>query len=215
MCKYVFNHPFHETEKRKAYFSVMKICFATNNHKKIEEVKAALNGRIQIVSLADIGCTVELPETGDTLEHNAFQKARYVQDNFGVDCFADDTGLEVSSLNGAPGVYSGRYAGEPRSDKRNIEKLLKAMEGIPTSGRQARFRTVIALLFEGKEYQFEGIAEGKILEQETGNGGFGYDPIFMPDGFSKSFAELSLEEKNEISHRGIAVSALIDFLSNR
>lgn len=206
---------FLKNEKRKAYFSAMKICFATNNHKKIEEVKAALKGRIQIVSLADIGCTVELPETGDTLEYNAFQKARYVKDNFGVDCFADDTGLEVSALNGAPGVYSGRYAGEPRSDQRNIEKLLKALEGIPSTDRKARFRTVIALLLEGKEYQFEGIAEGEILNQETGTGGFGYDPIFMPGGFSRSFAQLSLEEKNEVSHRGIAVSALIDFLSNR
>lgn len=193
----------------------MKICFATNNHKKIEEVKAALEGRVEIVSLADIGCTVELPETGDTLEYNAFQKARYVRDNFGVDCFADDTGLEVAALNGEPGVYSGRYAGEPRSDQRNMDKLLQALEGIPNSGRKARFRTVIALLIEGKEYQFEGIAEGEILEQETGVGGFGYDPIFRPKGFSKSFAELSLAEKNEISHRGIAVSALIEFLSNR
>lgn len=193
----------------------MKICFATNNHKKIEEVKAALRGRIQIVSLADIGCTVELPETGHTLAQNAFQKARYVRDNFRVDCFADDTGLEVAALNDEPGVYSGRYAGEPRSDQRNIEKLLKALKGIPASGRNARFRTVIALLLEGEEYQFEGIAEGEILEQETGDGGFGYDPIFKPKGFSRSFAELSLEEKNKISHRGIAVSALIDFLSNR
>ncbi len=204
-----------KVKKRKVYFSAMKICFATNNYKKIEEVKAALGGRIEIVSLADIGCKVELPETGDTLEHNAFQKARYVRDNFRVDCFADDTGLEVAALNGEPGVYSGRYAGEPRSDQRNINKLLKALNGIPNSGRKARFRTVIALLLEGKEYQFEGIAEGEILEQETGDGGFGYDPIFKPEGFSKSFAELTLVEKNEISHRGIAVSALIDFLSNR
>lgn len=178
-------------------------------------MKAALRGRIEIVSLADIGCTVELPETGDTLEYNAFQKARYVRDNFGVDCFADDTGLEVAALNGEPGVYSGRYAGEPRSDQRNIDKLLKALEGIPNSGRKARFRTVIALLLEGKEYQFEGIAEGGILKQKTGTGGFGYDPIFKPTGFSRSFAELTLAEKNEISHRGIAVSALIEFLSNR
>jgi XTP/dITP diphosphohydrolase len=206
---------FHKVKKRKVYFSAMKICFATNNHKKIEEVKAALRGRIEIVSLADIGCTVELPETGDTLAYNAFQKARYVRDNFGVNCFSDDTGLEVAALNGEPGVYSGRYAGEPRSDQRNINKLLKALEGIPKSGRKARFRTVIALLLEGKEYQFEGVAEGEILEQETGDGGFGYDPIFKPEGFSKSFAELTLAEKNEISHRGIAVSALIDFLSNR
>jgi XTP/dITP diphosphohydrolase len=193
----------------------MKICFATNNQQKIEEVKAALGRRIQIISLEDIGCMVELPETGDTLVQNAFQKARYVRDNFGVDCFADDTGLEVDAINGEPGVYSGRYAGEPRSDQRNIDKLLKALEGIPNSGRKARFRTVIALLLEGEEYQFEGIAEGEILAKRTGDGGFGYDPIFMPKGFSKSFAELSLAEKNAISHRGIAVKALIDFLYNR
>jgi XTP/dITP diphosphohydrolase len=193
----------------------MKICFATNNHKKIEEVKAALGNQIEILSLEDIGCSVELPETGDTLEHNAFQKARYVKDNFGVDCFADDTGLEVIALNGEPGVYSGRYAGEPRSDQRNIDKLLKEMAGISHPGRKARFRTVIALLLEGKDYQFEGIAEGEILEKRTGEGGFGYDPVFRPKGISKSFAELSLEEKNEISHRGIAVKALIAFLSGR
>ena len=191
----------------------MKICFATNNAKKIEEVKAALGPEFEIVSLQQIGCFEELPETGDTLDHNAFQKARYVKDNFGVDCFADDTGLEVDALNGAPGVYSGRFAGEPRSDARNIELLLEKMNG--QTDRNARFRTVIALILEGKEYAFEGIADGEILSQKIGSGGFGYDPVFRPLGFDKTFAELSLAEKNEISHRGKAVKNLISFLRNR
>lgn len=188
----------------------MKICFATNNKKKIEEVKAALGEKFTVVSLAEIGCHEELPETGDTLDHNAFEKARYVFEKYGVDCFADDTGLEVETLDGAPGVYSGRYAGEPRSDERNIALLLKNLEG--QSDRKARFRTVIALIQGGKEYAFEGVAEGEILEQQIGQGGFGYDPVFRPDGYAKTFAELSLEEKNRISHRGKAVQALVNFL---
>jgi XTP/dITP diphosphohydrolase len=191
----------------------MKICFATNNKKKIEEVKAALGSGFEIVSLQDIGCFEELPETGDTLDHNAFQKARFVKTKYGVDCFADDTGLEVESLDGAPGVYSGRYAGEPRSDERNIELLLKRMA--LESNRKAKFRTVIALILEGDEYAFEGIAEGEILAEKVGSGGFGYDPIFKPSGYTRTFAELSLAEKNEISHRGKAVKALINFLNNR
>lgn len=191
----------------------MKICFATNNSKKIEEVKAALGTDFEIVSLKDIGCHEELPETGNTLNHNAFQKARFVKEKYGVDCFADDTGLEVESLNGDPGVYSGRYAGEPRSDERNIELLLKNLEGV--EDRKARFRTVIALILEGNEYAFEGIASGVIIEEKIGGGGFGYDPIFRPEGYSRTFAELTMEEKNQISHRGKAVKALIEFLSNR
>lgn len=191
----------------------MKICFATNNSKKIEEVKAALGEAFEIVSLQDIGCHEELPETGETLDHNAFQKARYVKENYGVDCFADDTGLEVDSLAGAPGVYSGRYAGEPRSDERNIELLLTNLHG--QQARNARFRTVIALILEGEEYKFEGTAAGEILESKIGIGGFGYDPIFRPEGFAQSFAQLSMAEKNEISHRGKAVKALIEFLSTR
>ncbi|RIW18530.1 non-canonical purine NTP diphosphatase [Algoriphagus lacus] len=191
----------------------MKICFATNNLKKIEEVKASLGSEFEIVSLQQIGCYEELPETGDTLDHNAFQKARFVKENFGVDCFADDTGLEVEALNGAPGVYSGRFAGEPRSDVRNIDLLLKKMKG--ESNRKARFRTVIALILEGQEYEFEGIAEGEILDQKIGEGGFGYDPVFRPKGFEKTFAELTLTEKNQISHRGKAVKNLISFLRNR
>lgn len=188
----------------------MKICFATNNQKKIAEVKAALGPDFTIVSLEEIGCLEELPETGDTLDHNAFQKARYVNEKYGVDCFADDTGLEVDALGGAPGVYSGRYAGEPRSDERNIDLLLKNLE--KESNRTARFRTVIALIMNGKEYAFEGIAEGNILKEKSGTGGFGYDPIFKPKGYEKTFAELSMEEKNKISHRGKAVQLLVKFL---
>lgn len=188
----------------------MKICFATNNPKKIEEVKAALGDQFEIVSLKAICCEEELPETGETLDHNAFQKARYVKEHYGVDCFADDTGLEVKSLNGAPGVYSGRYAGEPRSDQKNMDKLLENLR--PHTDRSARFRTVIALLIGSEEYSFEGIVEGKILEKRQGDSGFGYDPIFSPDGFDGSFAEMSMAQKNEISHRGRAVKKLSIFL---
>ncbi len=191
----------------------MKICFATNNAKKIEEVKAALGSDFEIVSLQDIGCFEELPETGYTLDYNAFEKARFVKTNYGVDCFADDTGLEVDALNGEPGVYSGRFSGEPRSDERNIELLLEKIEG--KNDRKARFRTVIALILDGNEYKFEGIAEGEIISEKVGVGGFGYDPVFKPSGFDRTFAELSLDEKNEISHRGKAVKALISFLSSR
>lgn len=188
----------------------MKICFATNNAKKVEEVASALKGLIEIVSLRDIGCKEELPETGDTLDANAFEKARYVFEHYGVNCFADDTGLEVAALNGAPGVYSGRFAGEPRSDARNLSLLLEKMQG--KIERSARFRTVIALILDGKEYQFDGIAEGEITHIPSGEGGFGYDPIFQPQGHDRTFAMLSLEEKNEISHRGKAVKALLNFL---
>ena len=191
----------------------MKICFATNNAKKIEEVEAALGSDFEIVSLQEIGCLEELPETGDTLEHNAFEKARYVKVNYGMDCFADDTGLEVDALSGAPGVYSGRFAGEPRSDERNLNLLLEKMK--KKSNRKARFKTVIALIIDGEEYAFEGIAEGEILKEKIGSGGFGYDPIFQPTGYDKTFAELTMAEKNEISHRGKAVKSLIFFLSHR
>lgn len=187
----------------------MKICFATNNPKKIAEVKAALGPAFDIVSLEAIGCREELPETGNTLEANAFQKARYVRDHYGVDCFADDTGLEVDVLDGAPGVYSGRFAGEPRSDERNITLLLEKMEG--EKNRIARFKTVIALILGGKEHAFVGEAEGEILRERVGSGGFGYDPVFRPKGYDKTFAELDMDEKNAISHRGKAVRALADF----
>ncbi len=191
----------------------MKICFATNNKKKIEEVKAALGPEIEILSLQEIGCNEELPETGDTLEHNAFQKAQFVKDHYGVDCFADDTGLEADALEGEPGVYSGRYAGEPRSDERNMDLLLKNLEN--SSLRTARFKTVIALLIGDEKYKFEGVVEGEILKERIGSGGFGYDPVFQPNGFSKSFAEFSISEKNKISHRGKAVNSLVNFLCQR
>ncbi|MEX2568369.1 MAG: non-canonical purine NTP diphosphatase [Cyclobacteriaceae bacterium] len=188
----------------------MKICFATNNNKKLEEVRAALGTQMNIVSLADIGCKEELPETGNRLEDNSLQKARYVNRHYQIDCFADDSGLEVTVLDGAPGVYSGRFAGQPRSDERNIDLLLEKMAN--KTDRSAAFRTVIALIINGREYLFEGEAKGEILAKRTGSGGFGYDPVFRPHGFDKTFAELSMEEKNAISHRGKAVKQLAAFL---
>lgn len=187
-----------------------KICFASNNAKKLEEIRAALQGRIEILSLRDIGCEDELPETGDTLQHNAFQKAEYVFNHFGIDCFADDTGLEVEALGGAPGVYSGRFAGEPRSDERNVDLLLTKMED--QSNRRAAFKTVIALILDGKRYAFEGVAPGTITHGRAGNGGFGYDPVFLPEGSDRTFAQLTMDEKNSISHRGQAVRKLTEFL---
>ncbi|MEX2593995.1 MAG: non-canonical purine NTP diphosphatase [Anditalea sp.] len=191
----------------------MKICFATNNRKKLDEVKAALGDKgVLIQSLEEIGCREELPETGDTLDENAFQKARYLFENYRINCFADDTGLEVEVLGGAPGVYSGRFAGEPRSDERNVDLLLEKLSR--EKNRNARFRTVIALLLNDKEHRFEGIAEGTISEERSGEGGFGYDPVFLPKGYQRTFAELTMEEKNAISHRGKAVRKLIDFLNS-
>lgn len=189
------------------------ICFASNNAKKLEEIRSALSGKIGIISLADIGCTEELAETGATLYDNAFQKARYVSERFGVDCFADDTGLEVEALNGAPGVYSGRFAGEPRSDARNVALLLKRMEG--KENRKASFRTVIALILQGEEFSFEGTVDGVITQEPIGEKGFGYDPVFRPEGYKLTFAELTMEEKNQISHRGRAVAKLVQFLLSK
>ncbi|WP_339924782.1 non-canonical purine NTP diphosphatase [uncultured Cyclobacterium sp.] len=191
----------------------MKICFATNNSKKLKEVRAVLGKEFEIVSLEEIGCREELPETGDKLEDNAFQKARYVKTHYDVDCFADDTGLEVAALDGAPGVYSGRYAGEPRSDDRNVDLLLRNMA--EKKDRKAAFRTIIALIIGDEEWAFEGKAEGELITARSGEGGFGYDPIFKPLGFDKTFAELSLEEKNTISHRGKAVRLLATFLKEK
>src|SRR5690606_14840756 len=168
---------------------------------------------ILIQSLEEIGCREELPETGTSLEKNAVQKARYVFENYSIDCFADDTGLEVEALGGAPGVHSGRYAGEPRSDERNVNLLLENLTG--ETKRKARFRTVIALLYQGKEHLFEGTASGWILERRSGQGGFGYDPVFLPDGFQKTFAQLNMEEKNAISHRGKALQKLAVFLKSQ
>lgn len=190
----------------------MKIVFASNNKNKIYEIQSMLPESIQIVSLESIGCLEEIPETAETIEGNAILKANYVTQKYGFDCFADDTGLEVEALNGKPGVYSARYAGEQRNADDNMNKLLEELLDKPN--RNAQFKTVIALNFEGKQYLFEGIASGEITLEKKGTGGFGYDPIFKPNGYENTFAELSLEIKNEISHRGKATKALLEFLQN-
>lgn len=184
--------------------------FVTNNTHKLQEVSAMLDGKMALQSLRDIGCTDDIPETADTLEGNALMKARYIHERYGTDCFADDTGLEVAALNGAPGVYSARYAGPGHDSEANMQKLLTNLEG--KSDRRAQFRTVIALIKEGKEYLFEGIVTGTILEEREEGEGFGYDPIFRPDGYDHSFARLGDEVKNRISHRAHAVEKLVEFL---
>ena len=190
----------------------MKIVFASNNKNKIHEIQSMLPESIQIVSLESIGCFEEIPETADTIEGNAVLKANFITQKYGFDCFADDTGLEVDSLDGQPGVYSARYAGEQRNADDNMNKLLEQLLGKPN--RNAQFKTVIALNFQGKQHLFTGIALGEITLEKMGTGGFGYDPIFKPTGFENTFAELSLEVKNEISHRGKATKALLEFLKN-
>lgn len=187
-----------------------KLCFATNNTHKVEEVQAVLGNRFELSTLKQIACNEELPETGNTLEANSLQKASYLFDNYQVDCFADDTGLEVTALQGEPGVYSARYAGEQRSHSDNINLLLKNLSG--KTDRSAQFRTVITLIIDGKVEQFEGIVKGEIIETIRGNEGFGYDPIFIPEGFDRTFAEMTMEEKGKISHRGRAFEKLITFL---
>jgi XTP/dITP diphosphohydrolase len=191
----------------------MKLVFASNNKNKIQEIQALVPNTIQIVSLEEIGCTEDIPETADTIEGNAILKANYVTEKYGYDCFADDTGLEVSALNGAPGVYSARYAGEQKDANDNMDKLLSELKD--KSNRKANFKTVIALNLNGKQNLFTGIINGKIIEEKIGNNGFGYDPIFVADGYEKTFAELSMEEKSTISHRGIAVKELILFLQKQ
>jgi len=188
----------------------MKIVFASNNKNKIQEIQSMFPDTIQIVSLESIGCFEEIPETADTIEGNAILKANYITQKYGFDCFADDTGLEVDSLNGQPGVFSARYAGEQKNADDNMDKLMKELSGKPN--KNAQFKTVIALNFKGKQHLFVGIASGKITSEKMGTGGFGYDPIFKPSGYEKTFAELSLEVKNEISHRGKATKLLIEFL---
>ncbi len=190
-----------------------KLVFATNNLHKLQEVKPLLANKFNLLSLADIGFTEEIPEDFDTLELNASQKAWHIYNRFGIDCFADDTGLEVDALNGAPGVYSARYAGEHKSPQDNINKLLLALSGV--ENRRARFRTVISLVIGGNETLFEGVVEGVILTEKHGEAGFGYDPIFMPDGYNVSFAQMELDAKNAISHRGRAVSKLVSFLNSK
>ena len=193
----------------------MKIVFATNNAHKLQEVRQILGDRFEVVGLADIDCMEDIPETAETLEGNALQKARYVKEHYGYDCFADDTGLEVASLGGAPGVHSARYAelfgsGQTHDSEANMNLLLKNLEKI--TNRSARFRTVIALLYQGEEYLFEGICPGHILRERHGQEGFGYDPIFQPEGYDRSFAEMAPDEKNAISHRGRATHKLAEFL---
>ena len=187
-----------------------KLVVATNNAHKLEEISAILGTEMELLSLKDIQCEADIPETADTLEGNARQKARYIYENYQMDCFADDTGLEVESLNGAPGVFSARYAGDGHDSEANMQKLLHELEG--KENRKAQFRTAICLIMEGKEYLFEGIVKGKIIEEKRGGAGFGYDPIFVPEGFDKTFAELGNDIKNTISHRALAVEKLCRFL---
>jgi XTP/dITP diphosphohydrolase len=196
------------------------LVFATQNKHKIEEINHVLNMKVfqeqtrqwNIIGLAEIGCFEDIPETSDTLEGNALQKAKYVLDNYGHDCFADDTGFEIDFLGGKPGVYSARYAGPQRNFDDNIHKVLEELKD--QKNRKSRFRTVIALLLDSKQYFFEGRIEGSVIHEKRGTGGFGYDPVFVPDGYNKTFAEMGLDEKNQISHRALAVKKLIDFLKN-
>ena len=187
-----------------------EIIFATNNSHKLGEVQALLECKFALKTLRDCGITEDIPETAETLEGNALQKAHYVYERTGADCFADDTGLEVDALGGAPGVRSARYAGDEHDFDANNALLLNNLEG--ESNRKARFRTVIALILNNKEYLFEGIVEGKIIDHMTGSEGFGYDPMFVPEGETRTFAEMSADEKNAISHRGRAVAKLVEFL---
>lgn len=189
---------------------IRKLAFSTNNEHKLEEVKAKVGKYYQVLSLKDLGDDTEVEETGVTLEENALIKANYLWNTYGYNCIADDTGLEVEALDNAPGVYSARYAGEHKSSEDNVKKLLSELSGV--ENRKARFRTVIALILDGKKYIFEGKVDGIITNEAKGNSGFGYDPIFQPDGYDQTFAELTLDEKNKISHRAKAVEELILFL---
>ena len=190
----------------------MKLVFATNNPNKIKELQSILGDSFKILSLKDISCFEEIPENSDTLEGNASQKAFYVYNKYKINCFADDTGLEIEALNGEPGVYSARYAGNDNNSVANMQKVLNGLKGI--DNRKAFFRTVISLIIDGKETLFEGIVHGKIIETPRGNSGFGYDPIFQPEGYSTTFAEMDLPGKNKISHRGRAVKKLAGYLIN-
>ena len=188
-----------------------KLVFATNNAHKLDEISAFLGEKVELLSLKDINCHADIPETADTLEGNAMLKAEYIFENYGLDCFADDTGLEVEALNGAPGVYSARYAGgEEHNAEANMQKLLQNMQGV--QNRKAQFRTAICLILDGKKHLFEGIVKGEIIKEKRGSSGFGYDPIFVPEGYTKTFAEMGNETKNKISHRALAVEKLCRFL---
>ncbi len=191
----------------------MELIFATNNKHKIREISDLLDNRFNILGLADVSITDDIPEDADNLADNAVYKARYVHERTSMNVFADDTGLEVNALNGAPGVHSARYAGAGRNPDDNIIKLLKQLEGI--TNRKARFRTVIALIFNNREYLFEGKVEGKIIQKRKGTGGFGYDPVFIAKGYDKTFAEIPLSEKNKISHRAQAMKKLLEFLAQQ
>ena len=190
----------------------MTLVFATHNQGKLREVQRLMPKNITLLSLADIACHDDIPETGTTLEENAIAKARYVQNHYGYDCFADDTGLLVDALNGAPGVFSARYAGPEKDAGQNMDKLLAEMEGVVD--RSARFKTVIALIIAEKVTLFTGIAEGSITSQKRGSQGFGYDPVFIPQGDTRTFAEMSMAEKNRVSHRAKALAALVKYLSD-
>jgi XTP/dITP diphosphohydrolase len=189
---------------------MIKLVFATNNDHKLKEISQLLPLDFELLSLKDIGCSEEIPETGPTLEVNAAQKSFYLWDKYRMNCFADDTGLEIEALGNEPGVYSARYAGEEKSASANMDKVLEKMGDL--TNRRARFRCVISLILEGKELQFEGVVSGEILLEKVGNAGFGYDPIFRPEGYSKSFAQMSDSEKNSVSHRGRAAEKLIEYL---
>ncbi len=192
---------------------MIELVFATGNAHKVGEIAALMPPYVQLKSLADIGCTDELPETSPTIAGNALQKARYVHEHFGECCFAEDTGLEIDALQGRPGVYSARYAGPGKDAAANMALVLEQMQGV--SDRRARFRTVIALILDGQEHLFEGVVEGRIAEAPTGEGGFGYDPIFIPQGETRSFAQMDLAAKNAISHRAKATALLLNFLRSR
>ena len=190
----------------------MKLVFASNNLNKIKEIQSILNGSIELLGLNDIGCHEEIPETAETIEGNAILKANYVTEKYGYDCFADDTGLEVTALNGEPGVYSARYAGEQKNADDNMNKLLESLNN--EEDRSAQFKTVIVLNLKGQQHLFTGIAKGKIILEKKGNHGFGYDPIFQPENYAETFAEISSDIKNKISHRAKATQQLIDFLNS-
>ena len=191
--------------------ALRQLCFATNNNHKLSEIQALVPDDLKILSLGDIGCNTDIPETAATLEGNALIKAKYIWDHFGIDCFADDTGLEVEALDMAPGVYSARYAGPQKDNQQNMQKLLLNLQD--KDSRAAQFRTVICLILQGKPQYFEGIVKGHIIEAPRGTQGFGYDPIFQPLAHQHTFAEMSADQKNHISHRGRAVKGLIDFLN--
>lgn len=188
----------------------MILVFATHNENKLKEVKKLLPEFVELISLTDMGCKEEIPETGTTIEENAVIKSRFVYERYHTNCFSDDSGLEVDVLDGKPGVLSARYAGEPKNDQRNIQKLLEALK--KENNRKARFKTVISLIMNGREFLFEGIINGNITNEPIGSGGFGYDPVFIPDGSSKTFAQMDLSEKNKISHRALAIDRLVEFI---